>query len=318
MSNNTGKQTDKQELNSWQKLHKQLDDTAFAYEFKEKTFSRAKAMIGDILSVTMGSAVVTEHNNEWGHAIFLELLTMFQIRHKNFSRSDFAENLQEFLYTWTIEHDTAVSDWQEKLFAKRRLDKYGLPIEAEQPNITNEPQVEQPTIEDEPLTLTQHHLQIMANKIAHVLQSDKVSDDIKIAFQSILCEMSTSAQVGIDSPELVKTSFPLLVNTLDSEYGKGIIHALRAVLDTCLPASVEDELRQYEKRFDGKTQDELKVLDLSKSSVEDLAVTLSGLMHNPNLPKPIKDCLEDNLNVSHTDFYTPENILGNLKEMSEE
>ena len=43
MSNDTEKQNDKQELNNWQKLHKQLDDSAFAYEFKEKTFSRAKA-----------------------------------------------------------------------------------------------------------------------------------------------------------------------------------------------------------------------------------------------------------------------------------
>jgi hypothetical protein len=29
---------------------------------------------------------------------------------------------------------TAVSDWQEKLFAKRRLDKYGLPIESRATN----------------------------------------------------------------------------------------------------------------------------------------------------------------------------------------
>lgn len=63
--------------------------------------------------------------------------------------------------------------------------------------------------------------------------------------------------------------------------------------------------------------DELKVLDLPNSSAEVLAETLSGIMHNPHLPKSIYDCLADNLNVNHIDVYSPENILGNLKEMSE-
>ena len=167
--------------------------------------------------------------------------------------------------------------------------------------------------------LAQHQLQIMANKISHILASDKISDEVKEAFTSILFEAGSESGIGGTAhPELVKTALPLIINTLDFNYGRGFVTSLCSLLDSWLVQPIENELRQYEKRFDGKTQDELKVLDLSKSSVEDLAVTLSGLMHNPNLPKPIKDCLENNLNVSHTDFYTPENILGNLKEMSEE
>ncbi len=38
-------------------------------------------------------------------------------------------------------------------------------------------------------------------------------------------------------------------------------------------------------------------------------------MHNPHLPKQIHECLEENLNADFIDFYSPENILGNLKEM---
>jgi hypothetical protein len=166
-------------------------------------------------------------------------------------------------------------------------------------------------------TLAKHTLQIMANKISHILGSDKVSDDVKIAFQSIISETSNEANVGIDSPEFIKTSLPLLINALDADYGRGVVHALRALLDSGLANSVENELTQYEKRFDGRTEDELRILDLSNSTIEDLAQSLSDLMHNPNLPKKIYECLEEKLNVSHTDFYSAENILGNLKELQQ-
>ncbi len=43
-----------------------------AYDFKVKTLDRAKALIGDILSVTTGSSVAAETNSEWGHDHFLE------------------------------------------------------------------------------------------------------------------------------------------------------------------------------------------------------------------------------------------------------
>jgi len=62
---------------------------------------------------------------------------------------------------------------------------------------------------------------------------------------------------------------------------------------------------------------EAKVLDVSDSSIEDLAQKLSDIMRNPNLPKPIQDCLEDNLNSNHIDFYSRENILENLKTLRE-
>ena len=58
-----------------------------------------------------------------------------------------------------------------------------------------------------------------------------------------------------------------------------------------------------------------EVLGLSDSSIEDLAQKLSDIMHNPNLPEVIHECLEENLNTDFIDFHTPENILGNLKEM---
>jgi hypothetical protein len=115
-----------------------------------------------------------------------------------------------------------------------------------------QPEAEAETAQPEAETLADHHLQIMANKISHILKSDKVSGDAKEALQSILCEMSNEANLGLDSPELIKTSFPLLVGSLEFEHGKGFVHALRALLDSGLVSPIEDELRQYEKRFDGQ------------------------------------------------------------------
>ncbi len=59
------------------------------------------------------------------------------------------------------------------------------------------------------------------------------------------------------------------------------------------------------------------VMDLSETELEDLALPLSTLIQNPHLPQSIKDALKNNLNGNHIDFYTPENILGNLKELAE-
>jgi hypothetical protein len=256
--NNTTKtnKTENKELTSYQKLLITLDDDAKAYDFKVKTLDRAKALIGDILSVTTGSSVVTEYNGEWGHGHFLELFEMLSIRHKNFDVPDFIADLKEYIFTWTMKHDEDKRNWEKTLFAERGLDEHGIeletPIEADSPNDAPAPEAQTQTEQPKAKTLAKHHLQIMANKISHILRSDKVSGDVKEALQSILCEMSNESNIGIDEPELIKTSFPLLVNSLEVGHGKGFVHSLRALLDSSLVDSVEDELRQYEKRFDGR------------------------------------------------------------------
>ena len=70
--NNTTKtnKTENKELTSYQKLLITLDDDTKVYDFKVKALDRAKALIGDILSVTTGSSVAAETNSEWGHGHF--------------------------------------------------------------------------------------------------------------------------------------------------------------------------------------------------------------------------------------------------------
>ncbi len=306
------------ELTSYQKLLITLDDDTQAYDFKVKTLDRAKALIGDILAVTTGNNIVTEHNSEWGHAHFLELFEMLSIRHKNFDVPDFIADLEECLFAWTMTHDEEKRNWEKALLARRGLDEHGIeletPIETDSPIDAHAPKQ----------TLAEHHLQIMANKISHILRSDKVSDDAKDAFHSIIVDASNEARtnVGVSHPEVIKIAFPLLVESLECDYGRGVVHSLSSLLDSSLVYSVEDELRQYEKRFDGRASEldgspsEPEVLDVSDSSIEDLAQKLSDIMHNPYLPKEIQECLEENLSFNYIDFHTPENILGNLKELN--
>jgi hypothetical protein len=261
--NNTTKTTkmENKELTSYQKLLLTLDDDTKAYDFKVKTLDRAKNLIGDILSVTTGNSIVTENNSEWGHGVFLELFEILSIRHKNFFVPDFLENLSDYLFTWTFASDAAVRHWREKTLAERGLDEHGIkletPIEADSPNDAPAPEAQRQTEQPKAKTLAEHHLQIMANKISHILRSDKVSDDAKDAFHSIIVDASNEARtnVGVSNPEVIKIAFPLLIESLECDYGRGVVHSLSSLLDSSLVHSIEDELRQYEKRFDGRASE---------------------------------------------------------------
>ncbi len=118
--NNTTKinKMENKELTSYQKLLITLDDDTKAYDFKVKTLDRAKALIGDILSVTTGSSVTVETNSEWGHGHFLELFEMLSIRHKNFDVPDFIADLKEHFFTWTVKHDEGKRNWEKPFLPK--------------------------------------------------------------------------------------------------------------------------------------------------------------------------------------------------------
>lgn len=66
-----------------------------------------------------------------------------------------------------------------------------------------------------------------------------------------------------------------------------------------------------------KADEAEQVLDLSNSSVESLAQSLSQLMHNPNLPTSVYNCLADEFAEIDVDTNSPENILKNLKKAGE-
>jgi hypothetical protein len=142
-------QIETKKLTSYEKLLRELDDEAKAYEFKVKSLDRAKNLIGDILSVTTGNAVVTVDNNEWGHGVFVELFEILLIRHKNFYVPDFIENLKDYVYTWTLKYGEDHHNWEKAILADRGLDEYGIAfekqVEKEKSNGSEAPEVETET-----------------------------------------------------------------------------------------------------------------------------------------------------------------------------
>jgi hypothetical protein len=105
-------------------------------------------------------------------------------------------------------------------------------------------------------TLEEHHLQIMANKINHVLASDKVSDEFKDALGDCLMDAGNEGGIGFSHPILAKTAFPLIIESLDSDYGKGIYHTIRTLIESVATDEIRDELIKYEKRFKPLPEDE--------------------------------------------------------------
>lgn len=137
MNNNTNK-TDNQNNSisakdqareNWLKIREQLNDKKFAFEFYRQKLQKAKDNIGDILSVTSGNMIVSEPNSEHGHAVLMEILEMFMIRHENFDRAQLAEDLQEHIFHWSMDYTGGRSNWNNKIFASIGLDSYGEPLE---------------------------------------------------------------------------------------------------------------------------------------------------------------------------------------------
>jgi hypothetical protein len=244
--------------------------------------------------------------------LLAQVIDIFMPRPFDINPSAIAEDLLHYIFTHTDLHNHNYRKW----LADNFVDLEEMSAASESPEVETQP--EQPKAR----TLAEHHLQIMANKISHILRSDKVSDDARAAFSNIIFNAANESNIGVDEPELIKISLPLIVNSLEFEYGRGVVSSLSAILDSSLVDSVEDELRQYEKRFDGRDSEfdgspsEPDVLDVSDSSMEDLAQKLSDIMHDPHLPEKIHNCLADELAGNCIDFRTPESILGNLKELN--
>ena len=100
-----------------QQLIEKLDDTDFAREFFTEKQKEAEELIAQILMVTSGVCHSERENGvtEWGHENLFQLLNLFLIRHENFDRSQIAENLQQFLFGWTMKHSAAYDEWSAPL-----------------------------------------------------------------------------------------------------------------------------------------------------------------------------------------------------------
>ena len=86
--------------------------------------------------ITCGAFVKPE-NRDWAHEHPIEILEMFMVRHKNFAIPQFAEDLQEHIYTETMIYSNNTSKWKRDVFAERGLDEYS--VELKTPTETQKP-----------------------------------------------------------------------------------------------------------------------------------------------------------------------------------
>lgn len=225
------------------------------------------------------------------------ILELFTVKRADVSVCDLAEDLQGYLFQWTKEYGNAMDGWKDSVMFGGKY--------------KNAPEVEtKPALEN-------HTLQILANKLSHILASDKLTDEAKDAFGSIIFNAGNEVNLAVDDPELVKIAFPKIIKALPFEYGKAIVHALTALLDSNLVSPIESELTQYEIRFNSA------MLDLFGEPGENqrfnkLAADISAVLKNPLTPKRVYNALADELNETFADTDSPEWILGNLKKLRED
>jgi hypothetical protein len=190
------------------------------------------------------------------------------IRHKNFERAQLAENLQIALFHYTMKHDETFREW-----------KKGWKVED---TLTDSPEEQNTDTESD--TLAEHTFSILANKIGYVLSSDKVSDDIKNAVIGVMYAASNESGVGFDeNPGIAKASIPVILCSLNLSAQRAFIHSIEHLLEASLPESVNDELKQFEVRFDTKKPHEYNAPEKNQGA-DDLAELLSKVVNHPDLP----------------------------------
>jgi len=191
-------------------------------------------------------------------------------------------------------------------------------------------------------------LQILTNKISHILMSDKVSPQTKDAFANIIFTAGNEIGLGINHPELMPRALPLILQKLETEigfqYSRAIYHSLEGLLDSGLVDEIAEELEQYEKRRSSSPEtpsqetaekpkkksakkpktEEKQPLDLSEMSTDyletnELANHLSVILNSPKIPDEVKRCIDDELSAFTPDgklsefTHSPEYLLEVLK-----
>ncbi len=79
-----------------------------------------------------------------------------------------------------------------------------------------------------------HYLQIIAKKLRRAASGEVSSEAKEILGEIIIC-LANESGFGIDDAEIIERTFPLMIERVNSAYGRAIIQSLDAVLESCLP-----------------------------------------------------------------------------------
>lgn len=150
-------------------------------------------------------------------------------------------------------------------------------------------------------TPAQRSLEQISQQVEMAFASENVSDDVKECLKTIIIEAASESTVMLtDINDLVELSeaLPGIIENLDFEYGRGVLHSIHAI--------IQHNTDAFKKFYeDGLDKD-----------MEDLANLLSQVMKHPKIPTNLYNLLSDELIETSADTDSPEWILGNLKKWS--
>ncbi len=141
-------------------------------------------------------------------------------------------------------------------------------------------------------------LEQISQQVEMALTSENVSDDVKECLKTIIIEASTEADMYLSDFSLVRAALPNIIEKLNFEYGRGVLHSIHAIIQF----NTDAFKKFYE---DGLDKD-----------MEDLANLLSKVMKHPKIPTNLYNVLADEMFETSADTDSPEWILANLKKWS--
>jgi hypothetical protein len=201
--------------------------------------------------------------------------------------------------------------------------------------MNNNRQPQQPTTKEEKRA---EDLRRLAQELNIALQSENFDSGKDDALRDILSELNNEAQIWNDHPQLIEIAFPLMILALNEMYGEGIAQTISTIIDgearsnkvfneeighlhTHLPtvAEMQTELDELKSPPAETKTEEKQPLDLAKISAEadekQIAVLLSALIDNQNLPRPLREGIISSISDTQEDvasdailLYTPDNL----------
>ncbi len=138
-------------------------------------------------------------------------------------------------------------------------------------------------------------LEQISQQVEIAFASKNVSDDTKECLKTIISGASNEAGLPLSDFSLVRAALPNIIENLNFEYGRGVIHSIHAIIQY----NTDAFQKFYDDRLDQDT--------------EDLADLLSRVMKHPKIPTKLYNVMTDELVETDVDTDSPEHILAHLK-----
>ncbi len=138
-------------------------------------------------------------------------------------------------------------------------------------------------------------LEQISQQVEMALTSDKTPQGVKDCIETIIIEASNEAGLPLADFSLVRVAFPNIIENLNKDYGRGVLHSIHAIIQFNTDA--------FQKFYD----------DRLDQGMEDLASLLSRVMKHPKIPTRLYNAMTDELVETDADTDSPEWILANLE-----